>query len=77
MRVRVTDLEQDTVTVYDLSKANWAGKWAAMGSCSLPDCRDRHVLMWIPQNKKPPFKMVTSGRLWESFKEENENGNSD
>ena len=77
MKVRVTDLEQDAVTVYDLSNVNWAGKWAAMGSCSLPDCRDRHVLMWIPKNTKPPFKMITSGRCWESFKEENENGNSD
>ena len=72
--VRITDLEQGDVTVYDLSKVNWRGKWAAMGSCSLSDCRDHHVLMWIPKNTNPPFKMITSGRCWESFEKENENG---
>ncbi len=72
MKVRVTDLfdcEQNAVTVYDLSNMNWKRDWAAM--------RDGLVIAWIPGNAKPPFKMVTSGRRWESFKEENENGNSD
>jgi len=62
MKVRVTDLEQGDVTVYDLSNVNWKRDWAAM--------RDGLVIAWIPANQKPPFKMVTSGRRWESFKEE-------
>ena len=72
MKVRVTDLfdcEQKTVTVYDLSNVNWKRDWAAM--------RNGLVIAWVPGKAQPPFKMVTSGRRWESFKEENENGNSD
>ena len=68
MKVRVTDLfdcEQNAVTVYDLSNVNWKRDWAAM--------RDGLVIAWIPGKAQPPFKMVTSGRRWESFKEENEN----
>jgi hypothetical protein len=63
MKVRITDLEQDDVTVYDLSKNNWKNHWAAM--------RNGLVIGWIPRNQKPPFKMVTSGRRWESFENEN------
>jgi len=64
MKVRITDLETDAATVYDLSKLNWKRNWAAM--------QDGRVIMWIPGKAQPPFKMVTSGRRWESFKEENE-----
>ena len=63
IKVRITDIEQGVVTVYNLSKFNWKGKWAAM--------RNGRVIMWIPGKAQPPFKMATSGRRWESFKEEN------
>jgi hypothetical protein len=61
MKVRITDLETDAATVYDLSKLNWKKNWAAM--------QDRRVIMWIPGKAQPPFKMATSGRRWESFTE--------
>jgi len=59
MKVRITDLDTKAVDVYDLSEKNWRKHWAAM--------RDGLVIMWIPRNTPHPFKMVTSGRRWESF----------
>ena len=58
-RVKVTELANGEVCVYDYSNVNWANRWACM--------LNGNVVMWTPSELRYPHTtaVITSGRRWE------------
>ena len=72
MQVKITFIETGETEIYDLSKNNWKGVYAAM--------RDGSVLYWAPAEiMNDRWKSITtSGKRWERLRsEDNKKSSSD
>lgn len=57
MKIKVTDIDTGTVTIYDYSKDNWRRRYACM--------QDGAIHCWAPAQCAVGVIIKTSGRLWE------------
>jgi hypothetical protein len=58
-QVMVQDMDTKGITVYALSRDNWAHRWAAT-------TRSGSVVMWVPEGlmDDKTTAVITSGRKW-------------